>query len=99
MPQLDVIIGPKEHSFEVAEGENLLFEAISRSVMIPFNCTSARCGTCRVKVLAGGEHLNEVGDPEELRLGEEKVNDGFRLACQAYVYGDVKVEVPQPRLY
>ncbi|SFS81586.1 2Fe-2S iron-sulfur cluster-binding protein [Marininema halotolerans] len=99
MPKVEVIVGPKEHVFEMAEGENLLFESISRSVMIPFNCTSARCGTCRIKVIEGEDSLSEVGEPEVLRLGEERVDEGYRLACQAYVHGDIKIEVPQPRLY
>ncbi|MFC4076699.1 2Fe-2S iron-sulfur cluster-binding protein [Salinithrix halophila] len=99
MPRVEVTIGPQKHAFDMEKGESLLFEAISRSVMIPFNCTSARCGICRVKVLEGAENLNEVGDREILRLGEEKVEQGFRLACQTHVFGDVKLEVPQPRLY
>ncbi|PTX64920.1 ferredoxin [Melghirimyces profundicolus] len=99
MPQVAVKIGPQEKSFECQEGENLLYEAISRSIMIPFNCTSGRCGSCRIRVLEGAEKLSEVGDREILRLGEEQVEKGFRLGCQTYVYGDVRVEVPQPRLY
>ncbi|MDR6225009.1 2Fe-2S iron-sulfur cluster-binding protein [Desmospora profundinema] len=99
MPKVEIIIGKQEHQLEVGEGDNLLFEAVSRSIMIPFNCTSGRCGTCRVRVLEGREHLSEMGDREELRLGDEQVEKGYRLACQAFVFGDVKVEVPQPRLY
>ncbi|OYD07704.1 2Fe-2S iron-sulfur cluster-binding protein [Paludifilum halophilum] len=99
MPRVEIKIGTSEHAFDCDEGENLLFEAISRSIMIPFNCTSARCGTCRIRVLEGPENLNEVGDREVLRLGEEPVESGYRLACQTFVYGDVRVEVPQPRLF
>lgn len=99
MPQVEVIIGDQHHTFDVGEGDNLLFEAVARSIMIPFHCTSGRCGTCRVRVLKGGEELSDMGDREEYRLGEEQVVAGYRLACQLFVYGDVKVEVPQPRLY
>jgi len=99
MPQVEIKIGPQEQSFECMEGENLLYEAISHSIMIPFNCTSGRCGTCRIRVLEGAENLSEVGDREALRLGEERIEQGFRLACQSYVFGDVRVEVPQPRFY
>lgn len=99
MPKVNILVGTEEHSLEVGEGDNLLYEAISRSVMIPFNCTSGRCGTCRVRVHEGAENLSEIGEREELRLGEEQVEKGYRLACQSFVFGDVQVEVPQPRLY
>jgi ferredoxin len=99
LPQVEVKIGAKEHQFECGEGENLLFEAISRNIMIPFNCTSGRCGRCRIRVVEGAENLSELGDREVLRLGEEQVEQGFRLSCQTYIHGDVRLEVPQPRFY
>ncbi|SMO49971.1 2Fe-2S iron-sulfur cluster-binding protein [Melghirimyces algeriensis] len=99
MPQVDIKIGTQEKSFQCDEGENLLYEATTRSIMIPFNCTSGRCGTCRVRILEGRENLSEMGDREALRLGDEQIEKGFRLACQLAVYGDVQVEVPQPKLY
>lgn len=99
MPQVEIKIGPKEYELECAEGENLLYESISRNIMIPFNCTSGRCGQCRVRVLEGMENLSELGDRETLRLGEEQVAKGFRLSCQTFVHGNVRVEVPQPRFF
>ncbi len=98
LPQVEVKIGAKEHQFECGEGENLLFEAISRNIMIPFNCTSGRCGRCRIRVVEGAENLSELGDREVLRLGEEQVEQGFRL-FETYIHGDVRLEVPQPRFY
>ena len=45
------------------------------------------CGTCRVRVVAG-----EVSSPTEAEA--EAVVQGLRLACQARVLGDVRVDVP-----
>ena len=55
-----------------------------------------RCGTCRVRVLAGMENLSPLTvDERELR---EDFPDRFgpdeRLACQCRPLGDVVVEVP-----
>jgi 2Fe-2S ferredoxin len=56
---------------------------------IPFSCRSANCGTCRIHVLEGAEHLL-AADDEEL-----DVLDAFsvappaqRLACQAKMRPD-----------
>lgn len=99
MPRVEIKVGTKDYTFECDQGENLLFEARARSIPIPFRCTSARCGTCRIEVMEGAEHLNEMGEREALRLGEEGIEKNQRLACQLFVEGDIRVEVPQPKLF
>ncbi|BCU82382.1 hypothetical protein JIR001_21650 [Polycladomyces abyssicola] len=94
MPKVIVEEGGDTHQFEVEEGANLLLEATLRSVPVPFYCTTGRCGTCRVKVEDGEDHLNAIGELERYRLGDEETVSGMRLACQVYIYGDVKVRVP-----
>jgi ferredoxin len=51
------------------------------------------CGLCRVKVLAGGEHLSPYTDEELRHLGNLYHLTKVRLACRAKVLGDVAVEV------
>ncbi|MCS1350503.1 (2Fe-2S)-binding protein [Mechercharimyces sp. CAU 1602] len=97
MSQVTVKCKGEEYQVSVDEGAPLLVEAIMQSVPIPYNCTSARCGTCKVKIVAGRENVNEVGENEELRLGEDAVEDGYRLACQLDVYGPLTIEVPPNR--
>jgi ferredoxin len=81
------------YCLKVKEGAPLLLEAVSRSVPIPFYCTTGRCGTCVVRVLEGEGNVTPVSEHEAYRLGE-RVKSGFRLACRLFVYGDVTVEVP-----
>jgi adenylate cyclase len=51
----------------------------------------ARCSTCRVMVLRGGENLSQPAEPET-RLAALKGLDGdVRIACQARVLGPVTV--------
>ncbi len=53
-----------------------------------------RCGRCAVKVTAGA-----VRSRSTLRLSDEDVANGFTLACQAVVEGNIEVFVPpQDRL-
>ena len=44
-----------------------------------------RCGTCRVKVLAGMEHLSAMADMERHTLARTGAGADTRLACQALV--------------
>lgn len=48
-----------------------------------------RCGRCAVQVTSG-----EVRRRSSLRLSSEDVAQGFALACQSVIEGDVKVTVP-----
>jgi len=52
-----------------------------------------RCGRCAVRVKSGRVRRRSV-----LRLSEADVEDGFALACQTVVEGDVSVVVPPPEL-
>lgn len=46
-----------------------------------------RCGTCRVKVLAGASSLSKLNDLEDSTLARVGAGAGVRLACQALVLG------------
>ena len=52
------------------------------------------CGTCRVFVVSGAEHLSPVQMNEEITLGAEAAKRGHRLACQAKAQGPVEVQIP-----
>ncbi|MEJ5223631.1 MAG: 2Fe-2S iron-sulfur cluster binding domain-containing protein, partial [Anaerolineales bacterium] len=49
-----------------------------------------RCGRCAVQVLAG-----EARRRSTLRLSTEAIEDGYALACQSVVEGDLTVRVPE----
>jgi adenylate cyclase len=52
----------------------------------------ARCGTCLVTVVAGAEHLSEMGTAETKVLAALKAKPDQRLACQTWARGDVTVK-------
>lgn len=54
----------------------------------------ARCGTCKVRIVEGSEHLSEMGASEKRILGILKAAPEERLACQCWAKGEVTVEVP-----
>ena len=72
----------------VAPGTTLLAAARQAGVGLNAVCGGGgTCGTCRVRVVAG-----QVTPPTEAE--RDGLADGFRLACQTRVLGDVRVDVP-----
>ena len=55
------------------------------------------CGQCKVKVSG---NITSPTSNEVRLLGEDKIRDGFRLACQTRILGNVDVDVPEEtRMY
>ncbi|GAB7386373.1 2Fe-2S iron-sulfur cluster-binding protein [Bacillaceae bacterium] len=76
---------------EVPEGSNLLRTSMRYEGGIPFKCGGGLCGTCKVKIEEGLENVDKIKKHEQKHLSEEKLNEGYRLACQTFITGDVKV--------
>jgi uncharacterized 2Fe-2S/4Fe-4S cluster protein (DUF4445 family) len=85
---LTVDFEPLGRRARVGHGATLLEAARQAGVGLNAICGGAgTCGTCRVRVLAG-----QVTPPTEAE--RDAVAGGCRLACQARVLGDVRVDVP-----
>ncbi len=82
--------------FDASDGDSILDIALANDIDIPTDCGgNAVCGTCHVHIEQGAENLSELTDDEEELL--EDVNDrqpNSRLACQADIYGDIKITIP-----
>jgi ferredoxin len=48
-----------------------------------------KCGKCTCHILAGAETLPEPNWKEQKVLGEERLGQGLRLACQLWLHHDV----------
>ncbi|HRT24012.1 MAG TPA: 2Fe-2S iron-sulfur cluster binding domain-containing protein [Anaerohalosphaeraceae bacterium] len=76
----------------VRGGKSLLATLHEQKIFIPTACGGrAVCGLCKVKVLKGGGPLTSSEKP--LLTQQEQAN-GFRLACQVKVQGDLEIEIP-----
>lgn len=81
---------------KIKKGETLLEAVRSIGISLPSVCGGlGSCGKCIVRILEG-----EVSPPsrQELKLLGGRVREGFRLACQTRLLGDVRVEVPEETL-
>ncbi|MRG28177.1 2Fe-2S iron-sulfur cluster-binding protein [Laceyella tengchongensis] len=94
MAKVSIHVAGQTKEMEVAEGANLLLEAASRSIPIPFKCTTGRCGTCRVRVIEGSSQCSDYTEPELHHLNETDLASVRRLACQTFIHGDVAIEIP-----
>ena len=90
MPTIRFSTTDREVQFPEGDEVNLLRVAIRNDCGVPFKCASGNCGTDRVRVEAGAENLHPARRRERDRLGE-LLDQGYRLACQTYVCGDVSV--------
>jgi len=75
-------------------GQLLLDVALDAGVFIPAACGgSGGCGQCKVKVTQGAVQTLKID-----KLDAEKRAEGYVLACQARITGDVTVEVPEAKV-
>ncbi len=73
------------------ENSNLLRLSIREKGGIPFKCGGGICGTCRCRIESGLEHTDAVKDKERKHLSAEDLANGYRMACQTFVRGDISV--------
>jgi ferredoxin len=78
-------------TFEVDKDTNLLRMSIRYEGSVPFKCGGGICGTCRVQIVDGHNNLSKVMKKEVNKLGQDKIDQGYRLACQTFVTGDVTI--------
>src|SRR5471032_2026287 len=86
MPELHV----GERHWSVATGSNLLDALNLAGVAVPYSCRAGSCHACLVRC------QGEVEDKQPDALTPAQRQDGWRLACQCQVAGDVQVEAFDP---
>jgi ferredoxin len=90
LPTIEFRTSGRTVDFDDGSEVNLLRVAIRNDCGVPYRCASGNCGTDRVYVEAGAEHLSPIRRKERERLGDA-VDAGWRLACQTYASGDVSL--------
>ena len=73
------------------ENSNLLRVSLKERGGIPFKCGGGLCGTCKCKIESGLENTDKVKPKERRHLTEEDFANGYRMACQTFVNGDIAV--------
>lgn len=86
MPELHV----GERQWSVSTGSNLLDALNQAGVAVPYSCRAGSCHACLVRC------RGEVEDKQPDALSPAQRQEGWRLACQCQVTGDVQVEAFDP---
>ena len=86
MPELHV----GERHWSVPTGSNLLDALNQAGVAVPYSCRAGSCHACLVRC------QGEVEDRQPDALNPTQRQEGWRLACQCQVSGDVRVETFDP---
>ncbi len=88
MPKLKFV----QVEVEISSGTELI-EVARKYPSLPFKfgCTRGECGVCAVKVDAGMQNLTKLSRSEEETLLRRGCGDGYRLACQCAMNGDVEL--------
>jgi ferredoxin len=74
-----------EETSKASVESTLLFATGNMAKPLGSGCADATCGTCRVDVLEGAEHLPEQSARERATLKENGFSTDMRLGCQVEV--------------
>ena len=85
-------------SVQAPPNSNLLRVSLREKGGIPFKCGGGLCGTCKCKIESGLQHTDAIKDKERKHLTEQDFANGYRMACQTFVNGDISVSwQPRPK--
>ena len=82
-----VVFQVSETTVPVSADATILNAADEAGIFIDNACRSGTCGSCRVKLLSGNARM-----AVEDALTEQDKAEGYILACQAKIHGDVTVD-------
>jgi ferredoxin len=80
-----------ERRVSAPHNSNLLRVSLREQGGIPFKCGGGVCGTCKCRIVLGVENTDAVKPKERKHLSDEQLAQGFRMACQTFVLGDIAV--------
>jgi len=101
-----IIFEPSGHRGRITGGKTITEASRELGVDVEGICgEKATCGKCKVRIEKGFftkygvesrmKSLSPIGKAEKDLLSLQQQHDGYRLACQARIHGDVVVFVPE----
>lgn len=91
--EFEVKFLPEGKRCRVPERTTLMSAALKAEVDLATICGGKGfCGKCLVEIIEG--KVSPLTEHEKKRVPKEKLEKNYRLACQTFVEGDVKVRVP-----
>jgi len=98
MPLIRVRVFGLEREVPCSATVSVLNALVQAGVVLHHDCGGkALCGTCRIRVVDGagkGAGTNPMAAKERQRLEAVGGGPDDRLACQLYIYRDIRIEIP-----
>lgn len=88
-----VTLSGSGHTFDCDESQNVLAAGLEAGYMLPYNCRSGFCRTCKSKILTGT--VSYADKPMSHYLTADEHVAGFALLCQANPRADLTVETDE----
>ncbi|MBN1802131.1 MAG: DUF4445 domain-containing protein [Candidatus Lokiarchaeota archaeon] len=87
-----LILEPVSKRLHVENGSTVYEGLLALNYPIGALCAGkGTCGKCLIRIMDPKPKISEPNEKELKVLGKEKIADGYRLACQAQVLGDLRV--------
>ena len=88
-----ITIESSGHTFECAPEENVLAAGLRAGFMLPYNCKSGLCRTCKSKVVTGEVQYRDKVQTHYLSIEDQQ--QGFALLCQAQPCSDLIIQTDE----
>ncbi len=94
---LNINIQPVGRRIEIESGKTLLDASREAGVGLVSLCGGEGwCDSCQVKIASGD--VNPPTQSEIESIGQERIDTGYRLACQTIPLSDVRIDIPPESL-
>ena len=90
--RITLILEPISKRTNVVEGSTVYESLLALNFPMSALCAGkGTCGKCKINVLDPNPKISEPSEKEKKILGTQNILEGFRLACQTRVFGDIRV--------
>ena len=91
--KVDVSFQPSGLSASVLRGTLITGAMLQAGILLPLDCGgNGTCGRCLVSVSGP---VSSPSEAEKRLLDQQRLDQGWRLACQTQALGDLQVRVPE----
>ncbi|MFX1361398.1 MAG: ASKHA domain-containing protein, partial [Promethearchaeota archaeon] len=90
--RITLILEPISKRINVVEGSTVYESLLALDFPMSALCAGkGTCGKCKINVQDPYPKISEPTEKEKKILGSQNILEGFRLACQTRVFGDIRV--------
>lgn len=95
-PKIPITFQPDDRVVQASQGDTILSAALSAKLELSHSCGgNGTCGTCRIFVDSGIQHLGPRNEVETEIASERGFLEHERLACQNLVVAGLQVRIPK----